>query len=396
MLLSNTNDESLFHTSACLETRENTIKVVGETVKYAYKTDDVWDFKFITNVRDVSTVEIYYLFFNVLEEDGIKWGVEKYIKEVKLNYIKANLTKRNYYVTSTDQTYNNDYFYDLEILKPNGEVYKTHSDSLKYVSLYDTTKVPNFYKQMTDTFTSYVNNSELYHTQTVKPTKIELKYLENSIHNDWVALTAGFYERRKVEYLTLFNTDSEEFKSICETSSDYNSRLLNEYQFGLVLGDQNGYPAETKENQWIDVFLKAYSETTKTSTLVACAGVTEITYLENGNVYKVSVSEHSIDNSKIDIPVNSGDQNDDIWRDDETDSKPKDPDNWFWKLIQNILNFFKYTLPNWWEENKTAIFGVLIVAGVVIVGIFAWKLLSPIITAAAIKKQTEKSTKKEE
>ena len=64
----------------------------------------------------------------------------------------------------------------------------------------------------------------------------------------------------------------------------------------------------------------------------------------------------------------------------------------------------KFITKEYWLESVShfkkvksiALMSIFIAVGVVIVGIFAWKLLSPLIVAVTIKKQTEKTSKKEE
>ena len=77
-------------TAACVGTNTSRVKVVGETTKVRYKTDDLGqDYKpFISYSYETEYTDVYYFLFDVFENDT-KWGTEKYITEVVLDYIEA-------------------------------------------------------------------------------------------------------------------------------------------------------------------------------------------------------------------------------------------------------------------------------------------------------------------
>ena len=392
MRLASTQQE-VSHTAACVGTNVDTVSVVGETVRYTYMTDKITDFKFIDNTYDKDYVDIYYLFFNVFDDkDGNKWGKEKTITEVKLNYIEGQLYYHTYLEYTTDGINKDTHDYSLSVLESNGSIYKTYE---KKISLgWDSQQQRDFYDSITTNFLENIDNESLFQKDTIKPETYEVKYVVDSLANSWAALWDSWLDRRAATYMTLFNTDSEEFKEICSSSDDYNSELLEKYQFGLVYGNKNGYVYESNNRQWLG-FAIAYNESSYTRTLAAVAGVTEITYEENGEIHKVTVSENEIDNSNINNSLNQN-QDDDIWKDEETDPLPPKNQSGIWGFIQKIIYFFKYTLPKWWKENQTAIIGALIAAGVVVAIVFLVRFLKPIFAVIAAKKAVEDANEKKE
>ena len=393
MLMTNT-EPTYEHISACVATNTNTVSVEGETVKYRYTMDQAKNIEFLKGIDYFDGVDVHYLFFNVIDnQTNIKWGIEKYITQVRLNYAEAILTQD---VKCNVNLFGNDdwtYSYRLDYVNSSGKIVKNDSNS--FVFTFDTSDsetAEKCDKQVFDEiifkFLNNINDKELYKEDVITPDEVTFEYIANSKHNTWVLYTAGLYDTRKVTYKTLFNTKSEEFLQILDESSELSDELINKYQFGLVFGNKQGYQV-TKNSNFVDWT----STSSVVSTLAGVIGVIDIEYKENGEAHRVTVSENTIDNSNVTKPNN---QDEDPWVDIPGTPRPKkETGNWFWDFIQKIINFFAITLPNWWNENQTALIGILITAGIVVVGIFLWRLLSPAITAAKVKKAVQDEKKKE-
>ena len=381
MLMTNT-EPTYEHTILCVATNDRLAKVEGEVLSYRYLRDDAHNYiPFINYDYETEYFDVFYLFFNVFENDE-KWGSEKHINELRLNYILANL-----FIESKVEVeipgYRADATYNLKFLDSNGNVALTSSEHFnEHISNLNEEFV-DLNCKYTQKFLNEISNDKLFIQDVIKPDTVKLNYLADSSYNKWVAFTGGDFDTRDVTYSTLFNTKSSDINKFIDSSNSETSAILNKYQFGAVVGNKKGYPVF--ENAEANLF---GASMIMTRTLVAVAGVIDVEITENGEKHRVVISENIIDNSKVTEP---GHQDEDPWIDVPGTPKPKDPENWLDKLIK----FFTETLPKWWSENKTAVFGILITAGIVVAGIFIWKLLSPLITASAVKKAIKDEKKKE-
>ena len=398
--LSANNDTGLLHDVMCVNKNENTVKVEGETACYRYAIDNdiTAYFPWLVEGHNTKLIDLNYFFFNVFE-DGSEWGEEKNIKEVKLNYILGYA-----FVQIGDRTaINFDKTWDCGF-------YFLDSKGMPIGTEYDGTIIPDWYASprdgfsseneavsyMSEEFITHINRTELFHESIVVPETYTFNYLTGSYNDAWEVYKKGYYNTEDTTYLTLFNTESEEFKKIASKTNNYNSKLTEKYQFGLIYGDPQGYPVNIVEKEELSGQLGGigmYHEKTTTFYMSAISSLTEITYEEKGTIYKVSVTENQIDNSQANIPQNP---EDDPWESIPGDPKPVDDDDNFWAWLLKIIRFFTEDIPNWFKKNKTAIVGFGIAVVVIIAAIFLWRLLSPIITAVVTKKAVEQASKKKE
>ena len=392
--LSANNDTGLLHDVMCVNKNENTVKVEGETACYRYATDnDIIDyFPFFKNEYSTDFIDLNYFFFNVFDDnDGSKWGKEKTIKEVKLNYILAD-AQVNYDSYHSQEAWMGTYYF----IDSNGEQVRKYYGESYIVDGYGVYRIATeeeVYKLLNDEFIKNVDREELFHECIVTPEVYSFNYLSGSYNDAWEVYKNGYYYTEDVTYLTLFNTDSDEFNLIVDKTNNYDKSLLGKYQFGLIYGNYEGYPVHVYEDEHLS-FPMTWHEKEVSYYMTAVSGLTEITYEEKGAIYKVSVTENQIDNSQANIPQNP---EDDPWESTPGDNKPlDDDDNNFWAWLLKIIRFFTEDIPNWFKENKTAIIGFGIAVVVIIAAIFLWRLLSPIITAVATKKAIDEATKKKE
>ena len=347
------------HVTACVGTKTDTVTVTGETRKFRYKTSEASGFKFVGHVCETEYTDIFYLFFNVKDDDsGKHWGSEKYITEVSLRYFEASVVLKEYkeFTSSSVRKYTKGY--TVEFYDGTGQKVTTKQEENVASKLSGST--------LSDYVTSIIENtkidSKIIQTDIIKPEKLDVVYLENSSHNEWVSYTIGFFKTRKASYLTLFETNSEEFKELYDPNST-SSDLISKYNFGLVYGDENGYPCSSAQKTEI-TWAGLVSENTKIDTYyhVEVIDMIDIEYEENGEIHRVTVSEDMIDNSNINKPI---DQEDDFWYDEPGPDQPKD-DNGFWKFIQKIINFFAVTIPKWLDDNKDVLLGVVATVGIIL------------------------------
>lgn len=310
------------NTSLCVNYDINTVSVDGKAVKLRYKTSDVGNFKFISRAHDSEFTDIFYFFFNVTEDDtGVKWGSEKYITEVTLQYYEYYIKYYEYKKISSGSVLEWEVDNKVVYKNPDGSIYKiTHFDHNEEPSLLDSSKL-----------------TEIYQTQKVTPEKITLQYIKDSDYNNWVAFAGGYYDSLKTTYLTLFNTNSSEAKEYLNASSEFNQSLIEGYNFGLVYGDKNGYSSRNEHNQSTN-FLTATNVYNKKDCYAELVGFVDITYKENGETYYAKVSSTNVDNSDIRNPI-LGDN--DMWQDEEGDPipHPNNPNPWWWKIYQFFKNF---------------------------------------------------------
>ena len=338
-------------TTACVAINENTVTVKGEAVRYRYRMHNDIDLDFLSFKKDTEFIDLYYLFFNVFENfDNSKWGTEKYITEVNLNYILGECKDSNFYVTIGIPILS--YEREISLLNSSGEIVDTifHEGNDENKVIFESTR----------TFVEQVDRKELWINQTVTPETITFEYMDESINNAWVAFTTGVFDSLKTTYLTLFNTDSEEFKNIMNQAEEYDSYYLNNYQFGLVFGDKNGYSVTATRNIY-----PGHTKDTVTSYLAAVVGLTDITYKENGEIFKVTVSESRIDNSGVAFPQKPSD---DPFKEEAGDGIEKKDDG-FWGWIQDIIDFFTKELPEWWAQYGVIVIGAAITLAVVVIAI---------------------------
>lgn len=316
-----TNEQ--INTSLCINYDINTVSVDGRVLKLRYKTSDIGKFKFISTTRETEYTDIFYYFFNVTDDlTGEKWGSEKYITEVNLQYyeIKINKYQKNHY----DSLYTNKQKEcTVSYINSNGETYKTE-------------------KFLDDEEVEYLDNSklkEIYQTQKVTPEKITLEYIKDSNYNNWIAFTGGWYDSYKTTYLTLFSTDSSEAKEYFDSSMTPSSliyQFINGCNFGLVYGNKNGYSAVNESA--ILAYNTTYIETiTQEEYIAKLVGIIDITYKENGETYYAKVSSTNIDDSAIENPI-LGDN--DMWKDEPGDPipHPNNPNPWWWQIYQFFKN----------------------------------------------------------
>lgn len=353
--------------SVCLARNIGYVKVKGETVKYRYLSNLIFDFPFITSHYNNDYTDFYYLFFNVYDaESGKEWSSDKVIKEVTVDYLVADAEYVVDTLTTVDYGSTDNAYYTLNVLDKNGAKKKTYTGEKLNIGFDSVEKHQELRDEMTSNLLENISDTSLYHRDTVTPEKIEFQYLANTLNNMFVAFTAGQFNQNKISYLTLFNTKSEEFKAIAETSSDHKRELIDQYNYGMILGNKNGYPVNIKMDGYM-TFGGSVSTKKETYTLVAAVGLLDVAYAENGEIFRVSVSESDIDNSQINNPQRP---DDDPFYEEPGDDKPKDTkdEGGFWAWIQKIIEFFTITLPQWWEDNYVIVIGVVVVV-VVIVGV---------------------------
>ena len=394
-LLAENNKQTLLYDTICVNKNEYKVKVEGQTARYRYPMDDnITDyFPFLSEGHETELFDLNYFFFNVYDEkDGTKWGPEKTIKEVKLNYILGRACVQ-FDSNSYPSTYWRGTYYFLD---SNGKEVGEYYNGAFLLDSYLVNNIETeeeVYQKLNDEFIKNVDRTEILHECIVTPEIYKFNYLTGSYNDAWEVYKNGYRYTEDITYLTLFNTDSEEFNKIVDKTNNYNSLLTEKYQFGLVYGNSQGYPVELKEEKSIGAFgITSYEKKTDFY-MLALSGVVEITYEEKGTIYKVSVSENQIDNSQANIPQIP---EDDPWESTPGDPKPVDDDDNFWAWLLKIFRFFTQDIPNWFDKNKTAIIGALIAAGIIVACIFLWRFISPIITIAATKKAVEDAVKKKE
>ena len=365
------------NTSICVGYDVNTVSVDGKAVKLRYKTGDILDFSFISSSRDFEYTDIFYCFFNVTDDvSGEKWGPEKYITEVNINYSCARLTYNGHEGLVNSDEITIDYF--------NGDGYCYRSEYFDNAAYYDPTSY------------DYLDSTELeLIQQKITPEKISLNYLESSAKNTWVAFAGGWYDTQKTDYMTLFNTSSQEFRNILDKSTDYTSDLILNYQFGLVYGDKNGYSAihDVKEN------VLGVVDSTVVYYHLEVVDFVDITYNENGETYYVQVSSTEVDNSEIDSPIPG---EDDLWQDEpgEPEPSPKNEDSWwmeiyeFFKNIINKIKAFFSKISSFFSSAKSIIIVSVIVVIAIALIITLFKVIN-FINTARVARGFRKYNKKE-
>ena len=374
---SNARSAEQTNTSICVGYDVNTVSVDGKAVKLRYKTGDILDFSFISSSRDFEYTDIFYCFFNVTDDiSGEKWGPEKYITEVNINYSCARLTYNGHEGLVNSDEITIDYF--------NGDGYCYRSEYFDNAAYYDPTSY------------DYLDSTELeLIQQKITPEKLSLNFLESSAKNTWVAFAGGWYDTQKTEYMTLFNTSSEEFRNILNKSTDYTSDLILNYQFGLVYGDKNGYSAihDVKEN------VLGIVDSTVVYYHLEVVDFVDITYNENGETYYVQVSSTEIDNSEIDSPIPG---EDDLWQDGpgEPEPSPKNENSWWYQLIEfinNIINkikeFFEKIKSFFSSAKSVIIVSVIVVIAIALI-ITLFKVIN-FINTARVARGFRKYNKKE-
>lgn len=360
------------NTSLCVAYDVNTVSVDGKALRYRYKTDDVGKLNFISSTRDAEFTDIFYFFFNVTDDDSkIKWGAEKYITEVNLKYFEAQ-------VKSVEKSYYDGLHKDIQTKttvdykKSNGDVYKTDTFIDEEVKFLEKDKL-----------------KEIYQTQKIVPEKIEFEFIANSNHNTWVAFTTGKYETLKTSYLTLFNTKSPEIQQYLDTSSEEAQTLTNDYNFGLVYGNKDGYSA-SKERTTFSSGMTFMEEITEELYYVELVEIVDIKYNENGATYRVEVSSTNVDNSEV---MNPRPPEDDLWPDEPGEPRPKNPEKkpwwerlveWFLSVIEKIKNFF-LKLKSFFSSSKSIIIFVAITLGAIILIISLFKFINFVNTARVAK-----------
>ena len=373
MMLSNTTPiYELF--TACVARNKGTVSVAGKTVKYRYLMDDDPQLIFFNPVGKTKWVDVYYFFFNVFDDlDNSKWGKEKYITKVNLNYVLAEASYRREdltslpslnYVGSGIRNYHSFAFLDSS----GNYIYnETGKKELFNITNYNATE-EEIYQEATNQLITNLHRTELYHKQTITPEYVTFDYITNSILNSWTAYLDFFLQTEKTTYMTLFNTSSQEFKNIQEQSPNMSTDLATRYQFGLVYGDRNGYPVYRETWSELDVFSNTWSINEYCYYMLDIANVIDINYEENGVTYMVSVSETEIDHSNSNIPQQPAD---DPFQSEE--QGPKADDGSIWEWLQKVFEFFTVELPKWWEENGAIVIGAIIFIVVVIVVIIIAK-----------------------
>ena len=346
----------------CVGSDKDYVKVDGTLKKYRYLTEDIdGDFNFVNYKLDATYTDIYYLFFNVFNGDTQLDG-NIVLTQITVDYIIGNLSLSEHYRLMGEYTHKVDY--SINFVDETGKVIETVNDT--DIEEYKTPE--KYYEEFEILMSDRLDNKNLYHRQVITPKEMKINYLENSSHNVWVAFTDGDYHTRDATYLTLFNTSSDGFKKIVDYSDSETSSLINNYDFGAVVGNPNGYAYSNTSSKTIlgEEKVQLYE------TFLNVVGLVDIEFDSDGNHYRIVVNENVIDNSGafepapddkdpvIDIPAP------DVPKDDTPDS--------LLEILLWLIEFFTVTLPEWIDNNKEVVIGVIVVIVAIIVTIFLVKL----------------------
>lgn len=377
------------HTS-CVGYDYKTVSVNAVVARQRFRTDaikDITSFGFGYYDYGTEYTDFFFVFFSVTDDvSGEKWGTEKEICKVNLRYYDTVITKTWYHSNRLMQGIKDTYEIKIEYCNFLGGIVETESRSSTKEE-YETVE------------TKTKNLPSTYVTQTITPSIVTFKYPDWTSDNFWADFKDQSLDMSQVKFRTLWSLDDPEFKDDIEKGTNFNREEFSAYQYGLMLGNKNGYICDEKI---VNNTSSNYTETQKIEQKyhqLNLVDFLDIEYMEDGQRYYVKTSSTKIDSSMVDIPFDSapGDVTD-LGKEPDPDAK----DKWWYKIYifftETLPRFFKETIPNFFKKNKPLFIGILTTIVVVVLIIIIFKIVNFINAASAARKisKAAKSLNKKE
>ena len=375
----------------CMGYDTRNVLVDGFTVRYRFRTPSVPTIipaflipgggsNFVC--QDTEYTDYFFFYFNVTDEEtGIKWDDTKAITSIDVKYsialvdIKYDSTRYAWYTKKN-------YDVNINYKTPMGRSINTASYSIEDGDL--------DYRYLSEE--QILKRPELLHKKTIVPNVIEYQYPRSTF---WNILKTTFgsdnLTTAKTELPTLFKTSDYDMKEFLKNaiSSDGDS---TGYQYGLMYGNYNGYPSISSYDAF-DSLLYGNSGGNNTFYTVMLHDTANIQYVENGVKHLAKVNKTTVDNSLVEDPGDS------ITPDDPNYPFPVEKEKeWYEKIWEAIVKFFKVTLPNFFKKFKKVFIGILITAAVIFAIVIIIKVANFINTARAarnLNKASKNLNKKE-
>lgn len=386
------SDNSVKHVSSCVSYDKNTVSVSGKALRFRYNKEQVKKLKFAGVGSDCEYTDFFFLFFNV-EDDltGTTWDNSKHITQVNLNYYVANVSLS----FSKQQTINGLLSRELTTAKvnyidSNGETYITDSFDTADFQYRDVSKL------------KLIN-------QIITSETITHKYPNDCTANEITSWFGHQYFYNQVEFKTLFSTDDASFTDGISADTNFDKNLLNQYNFGLVYGNANGYAASS------DISLSAYGiplanilpglsipiftnvSASEFYSHVVIDNIIDIEYEEDGQRYIAVVSQTNIDSSEIDKPIDGGTvmPGEPIGPLDENGNTPwwQKIYDFFVNIINKIKAFFSKIGTFFSSAKSVIIVSVIVVIAIALI-ITLFKVIN-FINTARVARGLKKYNKKE-
>ena len=377
--------------SYCMGYDTRSVTVNGATVRYRFETPSIPTY--LPNIlvpfegykgQNTDYTDFFYFYFNVTDDEtGITWDNSKTITSIDVKYsvalIESNYTKKGQALLF-DTSYNESYDIQVNYLTNSGLKIPGFSCDIDRVGSNLFEQEPPEIKYFTDD--EIKSRTELLHAQTVVPDKIEYQYPRDTNWNTFKIIFGAKDEeltKVKVTLPTLFKTSDYDLQNFLNNSID-GSGIPIEYQYGLLYGsDANGFPAISNSVNLLVNGIKSYAEQ-NTYYTVKLHDTANIMYEENGQKYLVKVSKTNVDNSLVEKPGDAIEPGDPGFGFDIEYEK-----EWYEKLWEAIVKFFKVTLPNFFKKAKPVFIGILITAAIIFVIVIIFKVSNFINTARAAR-----------
>lgn len=312
----------------CVVFNEDVIAVDGICYGFTFDTrDTLWD---SINGRD-NKFDLFFCFFNV-ETNGVKWTDSKFITQVELIYTEQAMTL-------------------TEVVG-----YPNQNLDISMITSSKTTE-----------------GERTYHSQTVTNDAYTIKYPEDS--GDWEKWLTYKVGLNEIEYKGIWTLNDSTWNETLSKSSQYDASDYSDYTFGMHYGAMDGYDRLTSEGEsfgtqdFLGTTLYMCHEEITTYTKALVNDVINITYLEDGEEYFVTVNETEIEWGGF----KDGEEAPADGADDE-----KTPLEWLLEQIKRLVEWLKEMWNKFLELMSTAggIAVVVAIAAVVVLIInFIYKLV---------------------
>lgn len=393
-LLSTTINTEQKHRTTAISYNEKTLKADGVLKRLRYNFDTAKSLN-IFNVllpgsytQEAQYLDFFYYFFNL--EDSVTG--EKLTGNEQLTRIDYTYYEYLAEIEIEQQINTAGSFYTKSQIKasyylPNGEI--CYEDVANYPA-----KDINSKGFDEIVYRETENLQKIYRNKSLTFETVEFKYpYEKNSMSVIDFITNDKYDWYKTNIPTIFRTNDQSL------ISDYNFALnkelmLSDFQFGMLVGEP-GYPCTYSivENQYfLTTIFKTY-DFQYTANLVK---INEIYYEYLGEVYHAVVSDTVVDDSEINKPLNPGNPDAPFF----PGEKIPDPDDkltWWERLVKwfedtwNKIKAIPDNVANFFNENKGFIIGVVVVAVLIILGIFIKKMVD-VYRIRKIVRNVERST----